>query len=89
MVQRLKTLDKTIVATGKASRAQSASLQRASTDLDVDEPDVGLLREWVGRLATANDAMLDANANLLQELDNSSAELASAKAELARSAATP
>lgn len=84
MVQRLKTLDTTIVATGKASRAQSASLRRASTDLDADEPDVGLLREWVGRLAIANDAMLEANANLLRELDNSNDALASAKAELAQ-----
>lgn len=84
MIGRLRTLDETIVATGEASRAQSASLKTISNDLQSGTRNAALLREWVDRLAIANTRTIAANATLVRELDLSSAELRETKAELAQ-----
>ena len=85
IVARLRTLDLLIGESSRASEAQSASLRDASRDFAVEQPDAGLVREWVQRLDESNRRLQSANAGLRNELDAAEAELETTRLELARS----
>ncbi|MBI4921654.1 MAG: GGDEF domain-containing protein [Devosia nanyangense] len=88
IVARLRTLDLLIVESTLASEAQSASFESANAAFAGEQPDAGLLREWVQRLQDSNLRMRHANASLVRELDEAEAELQITRVELARSKAS-
>ncbi|MDO8360031.1 MAG: GGDEF domain-containing protein [Devosia sp.] len=88
IVARLRTLDLLIVESTRASAAQSASFQGANAAFTDEQPDAGLLRDWVQRLQDSDVRMRRANAELVRELDEAEVELESTRVDLARSKAS-
>ena len=84
LVGRLTTLDALIVERREASRSQQQTLSAASSRLAEAEPDPALMREWIARLAAANDVVRAAKAALRREVELARDELTATRDELAR-----
>jgi diguanylate cyclase len=82
-VERLVTLDAMIVERWNLSRLQSTSLADTSRELAAMAPSPKLMREWIGRLETANQQAHVANERLNVELDRVREEHNSAQDEIA------
>ena len=82
---RLRTLELLIDQSSAAAGEQAARLQEARTVLGGDRPDAGLVRDWVGRLQSANHGFRVANAALEQELSDAALELEATRVELEKS----
>jgi len=82
---RLRTLELLVDQSSAAAGEQAARLAEARTALDGDQPNPALMRDWIGRLQSANDGFRDANAALEQELSDAALELEATRVELEKS----
>ncbi len=82
MLDRISVLEKLVIQSQEANRSQAADLAGATADLDGDDIDPDLLRDWIVRLQATNNALGRANAALSAELDRSMAEVTTAQEEM-------
>jgi diguanylate cyclase len=85
---RLRTLELLIGQSTEAAGEQAARLEEARVVLSGDRPSAALVREWVGRLQSANEEFGAANAALEQELGDAALELEATRMELEKSRET-
>lgn len=83
MVDRLAVLEKLVVRSQEATRNQAADLAGATTDLENEQVEPDLLRDWILRLQATDLALRQANAALNAELDHTVEIFTSAKDEMA------
>lgn len=84
MVERLGALDAMLSERQEASRSQSKSLAAVGAQLEDQLPSPKLMREWIIRLALANDEARRASLRLTNELHVASEKLNGARQEMAQ-----
>lgn len=83
MIDRITVLETLVIESQEATRSQAADLAIAVEDLQADNLDPALLRDWIIRLQATNDALRSTNATLSGELETSLEVFTTAQDEMA------